>query len=61
MSYAEQSPTLRPMSQQATSLDSPEAPVVAQLTDSRLFSYSFQQSQDLSAFLILSKRRQAAQ
>lgn len=40
--------------------DSPEAPVVAQLTDSRLFSYSFQQSQDLSAFLILSKRRQAA-
>jgi hypothetical protein len=37
--------------------DSPEATVIARLTDDRLYRYSFQQSQDLSAFLVLNKLR----
>jgi hypothetical protein len=35
--------------------DSPEATLIGRLTDQRLFRYSFQQSQDLSAFLVLNK------
>jgi hypothetical protein len=37
--------------------DSPEATLIKRLTDQKLFRYSFQQSQDLSAFLVLNKRR----
>ncbi len=35
--------------------DSPEASEIQRLTDGQLFRYSFQQSQDLSAFLVLNK------
>ena len=35
--------------------DSAEASLIGRLTDERLFRYSFQQSQDLSAFLVLNK------
>ena len=35
--------------------DSPEETLIRRLTDDRVFRYSFQQSQDLSAFLVLNK------
>ncbi len=35
--------------------DSPEATLIQRLTNKNLFRYSFQQSQDLSAFLVLNK------
>jgi hypothetical protein len=36
--------------------ESPEASLIERLTSDNLFSYSFQQSQDLSAFLVLARR-----
>jgi hypothetical protein len=39
--------------------DSPEATLVQRLTDENLFRYSFQQGQDLTAFLVLAKLRAA--
>jgi hypothetical protein len=38
--------------------DSPEATLIDRLTNNQLFRYSFQQSQDLSAFLVLNKLRE---
>jgi hypothetical protein len=38
--------------------DSPEATLIERLTNDSLFRYSFQQSQDLSAFLVLNKTRE---
>jgi hypothetical protein len=35
--------------------DSPEASLIARLTQNKVYRYSFQQSQDLSAFLVLAK------
>jgi hypothetical protein len=37
--------------------ESPEATLIQRLTSDRLYRYSFQQSQDLSAFLVLAKLR----
>ena len=37
--------------------DSPEAMLIERLTNENRFRYSFQQSQDLSAFLILNKQQ----
>jgi hypothetical protein len=38
--------------------DSPEASLIARLTDEHVFGYSFQQTQDLSALLVLTKPRE---
>jgi hypothetical protein len=38
--------------------DSPEAGLIKRLTDRKLFRYSFQQGQDLSAFLVLAKLKE---
>jgi hypothetical protein len=45
-------PTLRALP------DSPEATIIQRLTNENLFRYSFQQSQDLSAFLVLNKLKE---